>query len=144
MAITTPILALAEPIERDDNRWALNFPSADYGAAGLNEELKAAPTGAGRALYLTHVTIGTRDNAAAGYTMDARVSLVDGIGDTVFGPIQLQSQGTTTIQKDFDPPLKITDNKALDCVAAAASATAMYAAACLVYVEGFTGDKPLG
>lgn len=142
MAISTPILALAEPIERDDNRWALNFPSADFDSGGLNEELKAAP-GAAKALYLTHVTMGTVDSAVSGYTMDAKISLVDGAGITFYGPIQFQAQGQSTTTKDFDPPLKLTDNKALDCVAASGG-DAAYQGAVIVYVEGFTGDKPLG
>lgn len=143
MGITTPILAGHEPIERDDNRWALNFPSDDFDSGGLDEELKAAPTRNNSALYLTHVTMGTVDSAVSGYTMDARISLVDGNGDIVYGPIQFQSQGQTNMTKDFDPPLKITDNQALDCVAVSGG-DAAYQGAVMVYVEGFTGDSPLG
>jgi len=142
MAIVTPILVGdgTHPIEVNAP-WAVNFHSADFAAGGLDEELKAAPTRAGSALYLTHVTMGLVDSADHGYLIDNKISLVDGIGTTAFGPIGLQVQ-SGLFQKDFDPPLKITDNKALNCVGVYAGGG--YNTACFVYVEGFTGDKPLG
>jgi len=105
MAISTPILAgnRKYPIEKDHNRWAINFP----------------------------------------YVMDTKVSLADGAGVTVFGPIQFQSQGQTVISRDLNPPIKLTDSQALNCAATSGGAGA-YQGACFVYVEGFTADSPLG
>jgi len=145
MAISTPILAgnRKYPIEKDHNRWAINFPSDDFAGGGLNEELKAAPTRSNSAHYLTHVTMGVSANATAGYVMNTKVSLVDGAGVTVFGPIQFQSQGQTAISRELNPPIKLTDGKALDCSATSGGAGS-YQGACFVYVEGFTADSPLG
>lgn len=144
MTITRPILAGdgIHPVEVNAP-WAVNFLSDDFGAGGVNEELKVAPTRAGSALYLTHVTMCLVADSVKGYLIDAKVSLVDGVGDTAFGPIQLQAQGGGIFQKDWpkDAPLKITDKKALDCVAAYGGGS--YDSAILVYVEGFTGDVPI-
>jgi len=144
MAISTPTLTgkSTHPIEVNANRWAVNFHSDDFGAGGLNEEIKAAPSGTGRATYLTHVTMGIVADSVKGYEIDCKLSLIDGAGSTVFGPIQFQAQGTSHVQKDFDPPLKITDEKALDCTGVYGGGG--YDTACFVYIEGFTGDKPLG
>lgn len=123
--------------------WAVNYVSADYGLAGLADELKAAPTRAGSALYLTHVTISIVSSAEHSYILDTDVSLVDAVGEVAFGPIQLQKDGGGIFQKDWpeDAPLKITDNKALNIVAGSDGSS--YKSACLVYVEGFTGDVPI-
>ena len=143
MAITTPIIADGGlvPIARE-NPWAVNFPSANFGVGGINQELKAAP-GAGKATYMTHVTMCLVDSAVFGHLIDAKVSLVDGSGDTALGPIQLQAQGGSLFQKDWpeDAPLKITDNKALDCTGTYPGGS--YNSAILVYVEGFTAQKPI-
>lgn len=144
MAITIPILTgIGEhPIERDDNRWAVNY-SGSFVAHALNAELKAAPTRNGSALYITHVTMGiTRNPTFTNHTPDGRLTLVDGVGTEVYGPIQFEENGQTNISKDFKYPLKITDKKALDLTGAGKGSG--YQASCFVYVEGFTGDKPLG
>lgn len=137
MAITTPVLVGDGlfPIARGEP-WAVNDHISGIGATG-NEEIKAAP-GAGKATYLTHVTIGSIEGNL-GY-LDTAVTLVDGAGTNILGPIQCQSDGGNFYQKDFfDDPLKVTDNKALDATITGGGAT--YKVACLVYVEGFTGQK---
>jgi len=144
MAITTPTLAGAgtHPIEVDCNLWAANFHSANYAGAGLSQELKAAPTRTNSALYLTHVTMGIVADSTWHYEIDNKVSLIDGDGTVLFGPIQLQAQGAGLFQKDFDKPLKITDGKSLKCKGVYGGGS--YNTASFVYVEGFTGDVPLG
>ena len=143
MAITTPVLGSPgrHPIEVNAP-FTVNFHSADFGAGGLDEELKAAPTREGSALYLTHVTMGLVDDAVRGYLIDSRVSLMDGNGDTLFGPIQLQPK-SGPFKKDWpkDAPLKVTDKQALDC--AAVYGGGGYDSAIFVYVEGFIGDSPI-
>ena len=144
MAITTPKMTgePERPIERDDNRWAVNY-SGNFVAHALNVELKAAPTRAGSASYLTHVTMGiTRNPTFTNHTPDGRLTLVDGGGVEVFGPIQFEEKGQTLMSKDFKYPLKLTNKKALDLTGAGAGSG--YQASCFVYIEGFTGDKPLG
>jgi len=136
MAIATPVLVGDGllPIARG-GPWAVNNHISGVGATA-NEEMKAAP-GAGKATYLTHVTIGGIDGSH--YFMDTAVTLIDGIGANVLGPIQCQRDGGNFYQKDFDAPVKITDNKALDCTITGGDIN--YKAAVLVYIEGFTGQK---
>jgi len=119
--------------------WAVNYHSSDF--ANLNHELKAAPTRPNSATYLTHVTMGLVSSAAHGYLIDCKLTLVDGIGNEVFGPIQLQAQGQSTFSKDFTKPLKITDNKALDL--SGENDGGGYYTAAFVYIEGYTGDAPI-
>lgn len=142
MAITTPTITGdgTYPIEVDRNIWALNSPGNVLVGGSLNVELKAAPTRDNSALYLTHVTMSTAKNTNR--VLDVRLTLVDGAGVNVLGPIQLQENGQSHYSKDFKHPLKLTDKKALDLTGAGAAAG--YQAACFVYVEGFTADKPLG
>jgi len=141
MAISTPTMTKDEPIERI-TPWAVNFHSDDYAAGGLNEELVAAPSRSNSATYITQVIIGIVESADHGYMINNKISLIDGAGVVVYGPIQLQAQGGSIITKDFDPPLKITDGKALDCTGVYGGGG--YNTASFVYIEGFTGDKPLG
>lgn len=143
MATSTPTLTGdgMMPIERQAP-WAVNHHSDDFIAGSLNNELKAAPTRSNSALYLTHVTMGLVANAAFNTIVDARLTLYDGAGLAVFGPVQLQANGQAVFSKDFKHPVKITDGKALDLSGACAGGS--YQAACFVFVEGFTGDKPLG
>jgi len=142
MAITTPTMTGHEPIERDDNRWALNY-SDTFVAHALNVELKAAPTRDNSALYITHVTMGIiRNPVFTNHTPDGRLTLVDGAGINIFGPIQFEENGQTNMSKDFKHPMKVTDKKALDLTGAGKGSG--YQASCMVYVEGFTGDKPHG
>ena len=142
MAIATPTLAGrgTHPIAVDRNRFAVNFHSADLTAAGVLQELKATP-GAGKALYLTHVTMGIVDSAAQGYLIDNKITLKDGDGTILFGPIQMQQQGGGLFSKEWDVPLKLVDNKALNCKVLRAAGS--YNTAALVYVEGFTGQSPI-
>jgi len=144
MAIVTPVLAGrgTHPIAVDRSRWAANFHSADLTAAGVTQELKATP-GAGKALYLTHVTMGIVDSAAQGYLIDNYITLKDGDGTVLFGPIQMQQQGKGLFSRDWpeDAPLKLTDSKALTCKVGRAAGS--YNTAAFVYVEGFTGQSPI-
>lgn len=144
MAIVTPVLAGPgkHPIAVDRNRWAANFHSADLAVAGVTQELKATP-GAGKALYLTHVTMGIVDSAAQGYLIDNYITLKDGDGTSLFGPIQMQQQGRGLFSKDWpeDAPLKLTDNKSL--TGAVRRAAGSYNTAAFIYVEGFTGQSPI-
>jgi len=143
MAITRPVLAGTGifPVERYAP-WAVNYHTADIDAGGLSAELKAAP-GMGKAIYLTHVTMGIVESAGLGYLIDNKITLADGDGTVLFGPIQMQAQGGGVFSKDWpdDAPLKITDNKALDC--AVARTAGSYNTAALIYVEGFTGAAPI-
>jgi len=131
MAIATPTLVGAGlfPIERI-NPWAVNYYIEDGDPA---VEVKAAPTGAGQSLYIEHVSFSK-------YTLaqDVKLTLQDEDGIKLFGPIQLEHVGDVVFQKDWKNPLKLIDNKAL-YVFGNIGATAF-----VIYVEGFTADKPLG
>ena len=141
--ISTPFLSGpgSLPVERSAP-WAVNYLSSDFGT--LNAELKAAPTRPNSATYITHVTMGVVETASQGYVIDCKLKLIDAVGLDAFGPIQFLSDGQTTFSKDFNPPMKITDNKALDIYGRSAGKGAGYYTAAFVYIEGFTGDKPLG
>jgi len=125
MAITTPII-IDETGQNIVNGgyWSVNNDEDDGTPAVA---LKAA-TGAGTALYLTHVTM-------SGQLTDVAVTLEDEDGTVLFGPITLQADGDGLFTKDWKYPLKITDNKGL-------SVSATNGVAFTVYVEGFTGQKP--
>ena len=143
MAITTPTIAGpgVYPIERYAP-WAVNFHSADLTAAGVSQELKAAP-GAGKALHVTHVTMGIVESAAQGYLIDNKITLKDGDGTILFGPIQMQAAGGGLFKKDWprQAPLKLVDNKAL--TGAVGRSAGSYNTAALIYVEGFTASAPI-
>lgn len=136
MGITKPTLVGAGtfPIERI-NPWAIN---SAIGEVGLAEELKAAPTRANSALYLKHLTISAHKSALSGLIQDVKVTLQDKDGTVLYGPIQMQSDGDSTFTKDWKDPLKLIDNKALYVFGNIGGASVT------VYVEGFTGDVPLG
>ena len=102
MAITTPTLVNEIPTARS-GPFSFNNDEDDGTPA---VECVATP-GAGKALYLTHVTI-------AGRTSDVAVTLQDEDGTVLFGPIQCQADGGSILVKDWKYPLKLTDNKALD------------------------------
>jgi hypothetical protein len=140
MTITTPVLAGdgIHPVAVIAP-WAVNYHTADLGVA-TTTELKATP-GAGKAIYLTHVTMCIVESATYGYLIDNKITLKDGDGTVLFGPIQLQAQGSGIFKKDFTKPLKLTDSKSLTC--AIARSAGGYNTAALVYVEGFTGQKPI-
>lgn len=138
MAITTPILASSgnQPIEVNAP-FAVNYTGL-FTAGALADELKAAPTRDGSAIYLTHVTMSIvkRTNRI----QDTELTLVGGDAVTLFGPIQLQENGQGIFSKDFRHPLKVTDKKALDL---SGVGPGTYQTACLVYIEGFIGDSPI-
>jgi len=124
MAVTTPTLVNELPMARS-GPYAFNNDEDDADAA---VECVAAP-GAGKALYLTSVTI-------AGRTTDVAVTLQDGDGTVLFGPIQCQADGGSILTKDWKYPLKLTDNKALDVFAT-------NGVAFTVYGEYFIGQSPI-
>ncbi len=121
--------------------WAVNYLSSDF--ANLNYELQAAPTRPRSATYITHVTMGLVETASQGYVIDCKLWLIDGIGDTAFGPVQLTARGQSTFSKDFSKPLKITDNKALDLSGTSAGKGSGYYTAAFVFIEGYTADDPI-
>lgn len=127
MAITTPILSGAGtlPIARSG---PLSFNNDENDAHTAAVELVAAP-GATKAIYLTHITI-------SGITADIAITLQDGDATVLFGPIQMQADGGGLFSKDWESPLKLTDNKALDVYASVASAFTIYG-------EYFIGQKPI-
>ncbi len=88
----------------------------------------AAP-GADKAIYLTHVTM-------SGRTTDVAISLRDGDGTVLFGPIQMQADGGGNFSKDWEHPLKVTDNKSLTVFATNSQAFTIYG-------EYFIGQKPI-
>ena len=104
MAITTPTLvdAGSYPIERI-SPWAVNYTDTDIDTG--EGEFVAAPTGAGRALYLTHITM----SMIVSGLDDTVFTLKDGDGTVLFGPITLQSNGGGVFSKDWKYPLKLTD-----------------------------------
>lgn len=139
MAISTPT-EVKEITHVRTGPWAVNYSSGNFTAGSLAAELKAAPASNG-ATYITHVTMGIVADTSD-IIVDANITLIDGSGDTLFGPIQLESNGQSMFSKDFKRPVKVTDNKALDVQGAAVNGA--YQAAVFVYIEGFTGYKPIG
>ena len=128
MPITRPTLVGqgSKPIARGA---PLAFNNDEDDANGAAVACAAAP-GAGKALYLTHITI-------SGRTADLAITLRDEDDTVLFGPIQLQADGGGNYQKDWTYPLKLADNKALEVYASAASAFTIYG-------EYFIGTKPIG
>jgi len=124
MAITTPTLTGpgSMPITRTGPRSFNN----DEDDATPAVECVAAP-GAGKAIYLTHVTI-------SGGTTDVAVTLLDSAA-VLFGPITCQADGGSILTKDFEFPMKLTDNQALNV-------SATDGVAFCIYGEYFIGEKP--
>lgn len=124
-AITTPALTGpgSYPIERTG---PLAFNN-DEDNASTAVDCVTAP-GAGKAIYLTHITI-------SGRAADIAITIQDGDDTVVFGPIQMQDGGSP-FTKDWKHPLKLVDNKALSVYASAASAFTLYG-------EYFIGKKPI-
>lgn len=128
MGITTPTLAGPGlyPINVGS---MLSFNNDEDDANSVAIQCVATP-GAGKALYLTHITI-------SGRTVDVAISLWDAVTGTVlFGPIQLQADGGGNFIKNWKHPLKLTDNKALFVKADAAEAFTIYG-------EYFIGQAPI-
>lgn len=125
MAVTATVLTGAGmmPIARIAP-WAVNS-----GSISATTTLKAAP-GAGKALYLEAVVI-------SGAKSDVGLTLQDGDGTVLLGPLEMQSDGGSLFSKRFRQPIKLADNKAL--VVASDSEQDSF----LVFVEGFTGQSPI-
>jgi len=128
MAITRPTLAGPGllPINKGP---MLSFNNDEDDANAAAVDCVAAP-GAGKAIYVTSITI-------SGRTADIAITLEDGDGTDLFGPIQMQDGGSP-FTKDWpkNAPLKVTDNKALSVYASAASAFTIYG-------EYFIGQAPI-
>jgi len=122
--------------------FAVNYHSDDFNLGVLNVEIIAAPTRTNSATYITHVSMGIILNEANDYIQDAELTILDGTGDEMFGPVLLQSDGQSTFSKDFTKPMKVTNNKAVD-VYGYNPLAGNYQPACWVYVEYYTGDAPL-
>lgn len=125
MAITTPTLVGPglDPVERI-NPWAVNYFIEDGDPA---VELKAAP-GAGKAIHLTHVSFSNWSLSSE----DVAFTLQDEDGNVLYGPIQTQDAGGALFQKDWEYPMRLVTNKALDVFAD--DAVTFW-----IYIEGFTG-----
>jgi hypothetical protein len=125
MAITTPTIVNEVPFARS-GPFSFNNDEDDANAAAV--ACVAAP-GAGKAIYLTHVTI-------SGRLADIAITLRNGDTTVMFGPIQMQADGGGNYKKDWKYPLKLTDNTALYVYASAASAFTLYG-------EYFIGQAPI-
>lgn len=126
MAITTP--TLAGPGLMPVSRTAPLCFNNDEDDADVAVECVATP-GAGKAIYITHVTM-------SGRTTDVAISLRDGDGTVLFGPIQMQADGGGNFTKDWKNPLKLTDNKSLKVFATNSQAFTLYG-------EYFIGQVPI-
>ncbi len=126
MGITNPVLAGPGifPISRS-GPFSFNNDEDD---ADIAVQCVATP-GAGKALYLTHVTM-------SGRLTDVAIILQDEDGVVLFGPIQMQENGGGNFAKDWEHPLKLTDNKALDVFATNGQAFTLYG-------EYFIGQAPI-
>jgi len=123
MAVTTPTLVNELPIARS-GPFTFNDDDTDATPA---RELVAAP-GAGKAIYLTSVTM-------SGRTVDVALTLLDAAA-VIFGPIQMQADGGANFTKDWKYPLKLTDNQALNVLG---TDTVDFT----IYGEYFIGQAPI-
>lgn len=128
MAITRPTLA-GPGIMPVSRAAPLSFNNDEDDANTAAQQCVATP-GAGKAIYLEHITI-------SGRLLDVAITLKDALAGTVlFGPIQMQADGGGNFTKDWKHPLKLTDNKALFVYADAANAFTIYG-------EYFIGQAPI-
>jgi len=117
-AITTPILVNSIP-HMGKVLFCLNGNEADT-SAGI--EIKATP-GAGQAIYITSIILGSDD-------ADAHPYITDGDDAVLFGPLYSTVEAPHLAHK-FDNPLRVTSNKGIKLNAAAAGNV-------FVHVEGAT------
>lgn len=113
IAVTTPAV--------ETFGFICNATSAD--ASGC-EEIKATP-GAGKAIYIRHVTISS--GGAIGITLGAGESGPGSVEAALLGPVTFAAN--ETIQWNFNPCLKLPDNKSLTVDSSGAGAV-------LVFVQG--------
>jgi hypothetical protein len=126
MGITNPVLA--GPGLMPINAGPMLSFNNDENDADIAVSCVTAP-GAGKAIYVTHVTM-------SGRTTDVAISLRDGDGTVLFGPIQMQENGGGNFTKDWKHPLKLTDNKSLTVFATNSQAFTLYG-------EYFIGQAPI-
>lgn len=127
MGLTRPTLAGPglKPINAGQ---MLSFNNAEDDANSDPVECVATP-GAGKAIYLTHITL-------SGRLADIAITLRDEDDTVLYGPLQMQADGSGLFTKDWKHPLKLIDNKALEVYASAASAFTLYG-------EYFIGQAPI-
>ena len=103
--------------------WAFMGSHADAQTAA---DIVAAPTN-GDSLYITHILL------VCGNDQDAFPQIQDDAATVLFGPFPSVAATTTPIvyQKEFENPIKVTANKAIQLHCAAAGLV-------YVYMEGFT------
>ena len=112
--------------------WAINNDEDNANTSAV--ECKAAPARAGEALYMTHLTLSNNVPLA-----DQAIVIMDDDGTIYFGPIVLMVEGDNVFSKDFKCPVKFADNKGIfvqELIGGKASALT-------IYLEGFTGCKPI-
>lgn len=124
MGLTTPTIVNELPIARS-GPFAFNNDESDADAA---VQCVGTP-GAGKAIYLTSITI-------AGALTDVAVTVQDEDGTVLFGPIQCQEGGGSILTKDWKYPLKLIDNKALYVFATSSQVFTIYG-------EYFIGQAPI-
>ncbi len=126
MGITNPVLA--GPGLFPINAGPMLSFNNDEGDADVAVQCVATP-GAGKAIYLAHVTM-------SGRTTDVAITLQDEDGTVLYGPIQMQENGGGNFTKDWKDPLKLTDDKALYVFATNGQAFTLYG-------EYFIGQAPI-
>lgn len=115
-AISTPTIVDEIPFT-GRTFWAINGNDSDASTA---IEIKVAP-GAGKAIYITGVILGSDD-------ADAHPHIQDEDDNILFGPLFSTVEGPV-MSKRFKKPIKMVTNKALELKAAAAGNV-------FVWVEG--------
>lgn len=119
-AVSTPTIVDEIP-HRGRTFWSVNGNDTDASTA---IEIKAAP-GAGKALYITEIVLGSDD-------ADAHPHLQDEDDTVLFGPL-LSTTGGMHLVAVLRHPIKLTSNKALEIKAAAAGNV-------FVFIEGATAE----
>ncbi len=120
MAITVNDLTVS------GNRFALNAYSTDLSGG---EELKAAPSTTGQALYIDRISIVFATASTITVTI-GEGETGDGVTTVLIGPVPFSIVGTQAVF-EFKAPLKLTDNTSLSCDSSGAGAANIVA-------EGFT------
>ena len=121
-AISTPkIIDDARIPFKGQNIWCINGYDTDASTA---IEIKAAP-GAGKALFLTEIIIGSDD-------ADAHPHIQDEDDNVLFGPL-LSSTGGMHLVGVLKHPIQLVENKALEIKAAAAGNV-------FVFIQGATAQ----
>ncbi|MDD5234541.1 MAG: hypothetical protein PHG91_14205 [Syntrophales bacterium] len=116
ITVTTPAVA---PGQRGTG-FILNGVSAD--ASGC-EELKAAPA-AGKSIHITHLTLNNGANAIS-HTIGEGETTPGSADTALIGPIAMAAN--TSLQWDFNPPMKLTAATSLVIDSSGAGAVCVFA-----------------